>query len=185
MKMNKITKTPTVNDFISALNRGEEAIREAATILCQMVDHDPKTYEKIHKETGIHWNVLGNLERVGRGAMHYAMLPASQQAECYDKGIQVVNITGGKTIVESKKPQELTMQEARVVFDVKHVRTIEEQVKVVKQPKPATPAKAAQRYSIADDKLTVFAATVFTMSQLQDILEQMKSKAIKSLATKK
>lgn len=77
------------------------------------------------------------------------------------------------------------MQEARVVFDVKHVRTIEEQVKVVKQPKPATPAKAAQRYSIADDKLTVFAATVFTMSQLQDILEQMKSKAIKSLATKK
>jgi len=163
-----------------------------------MVDADPKTYEKIHKETGMHWDVLGNLERVGRGAMHYrllldtspaakyiAQLPASQQSDCYDKGVQVVNISGSKTIVESKKPQELSAQEARVVFDVKHIRTIDEQVKVVNQPKPSAPAKIAQRYTIIEDKLNVLAATVFTMSQLQEILEQMKSRAIKSLATKK
>ena len=62
---NEITKTPTVQDFVSALNRGEEALLEAAKILCDMVDQDPKTYEKINRETGIHWNVLANLERVG------------------------------------------------------------------------------------------------------------------------
>ena len=190
-------KVPSVQEFAAALQRGESAIREAAAILCQMVDADPKAYQKIHKETGIHWNVLGNLERVGRGAMHYKLLfdtspaarhisalPASQQNDIYEKGVQVVSVQGGKTVVESKKPHELTPQQVRVLFDdkAKHVRSVDEQLKVASEPKPVTPARSAQRYIIANDKLTVLAATTFTMSQLQDILEDMKQRAIKSLA---
>lgn len=196
---NEITKTPTVQDFVSALNRGEEALREAAKILCDMVDQDPKTYEKINRETGIHWNVLANLERVGRGAMNYrllfdtspaskyiAALPASQQADIYERGVKVVSVQNGKTIVEELNPANMSRSQARAVFSPdNHVRTVDEQIKAVKAPATVPKARIAQRYTITDDRLLVLDRTEFTMSQLHDILEEMKTRAIKSLATKK
>lgn len=193
---------PTIAQFSAALAEGEAAILRAADMLCHMVDANPDIYTEIHKATGIHWNVLGNLERVGRGAMHYKLLfdsspaskriislPARQQEEIYEKGIKVISTDPktGKTTVETKKPHELTQQQVRVVFDEKnkHVRSVDEQLKEAAAPKPVTPARAAQRYTIENDRLVVIAATVFTMSQLQDILDSMKEKAIQSLATKK
>ena len=195
---NEITKTVTIADFVSALNRGEESIREAANILCRMVDSDPKTYEKIYKETGISMNVLGNLERVGRGAMHYkllfdtspeakyiASLPASHQNDVYENGVKVVTVVDGRANVKIKSAQWLSVHESKVAFDKTHVRTVEEQIKVASQTAPKAIARTAQRYTFENDKLIVFSNTVFTMSQLEDIMEKMKTAAIKSLATKK
>lgn len=196
--MNTPTKIPTIADFQNALARGESAIREAAAMICVMVDADPKIYEKIHKATGIHWNVIGNLERVGRGAMHYKllfdtspaaskiqMLPASKQEEVYERGVQVISEQGGKFVVETKKAHELTPQQVKVLFAPDHIRTIDEQMKEsVNKPKPKTSFEA-QRYTIQGDKLTVLSATTFTMAQIEEILNQMKSGEIKKLATKK
>lgn len=195
----KVQKIPTVQEFVAAIKRGEDAIREAADMLCAMVDADPQAINKIYKETGIDWRVLSNLEKVGRGAMHYrllfdsspsakfiAMLPASQQAEVYERGVKVVSDVGGKVVVETKKPHELTPQQSRVLFDNlnHHVRTVDEQIKVRASAVRVAPAKSAQRYAIEGDMLTVFAKTTFTMSQLEDILERMKAKAIKGFGKK-
>jgi hypothetical protein len=201
-RMNKIIKSniPTIQDFTAALYRGEQAIRDAANILCQMVDADSKTYEKIHKETGIHWNVLANLERVGRGAMHYKLLfdsspaskflitmPQSQQAQAYENGIPVVTKQGGKTVVETKKPQELTAREARAVFNCKHIRTVEEQLKLVGVEEKTQPQKTrlAQRWEIRGEKCVILAYSEFTMTQLEAIVDKMKDAALKSLSAKK
>lgn len=198
MNTNAVTKAPTIEQFQAALAKGEAAIREAADMLCRMVDNDPKTYEKIHKATGIHWNVLGNLERVGRGAMHYKLLfdtspaatkiqllPASKQAEVYERGVQVVSEHGGKFVVEQKKAHELTPQQVKILFAPDHIRTVDEQMKeAAAKPKPKA-SFAAQRYIVEGDKLTILAATTFTMAQLEEILESMKSKEIKKLETKK
>lgn len=197
--MKELAKTiPSIQDFTAALYRGEQAIREAATILCQMVDSDPKTYEKIHKETGIHWNVLANLERVGRGAMHYKLLfdsspaskhlislPQSQQAEAYEKGVRVVTVQqDGKTVVETKKPQELTPAQVKIVFDDKHIRSVDEQITAAKQTLPTERKKPQPvvRYEIKNGKLIVLSFTEFTVAALEEILEQMKNKSVKTLA---
>lgn len=196
--MNKLANIPTIEQFQAALARGEQAIREAAAMLCQMVDSDPKTYEKVHKATGLHWNVIGNLERVGRGAMDYRLLfdtspasrfiqllPASKQTEIYEKGVKVVSEQDGKFVVEHKKPHELTQQQVRVAFAHDHVRDVDEQMKVSSQKPKEKKASLAQRYTIADGVLRVLANTTFTMSQLEDILERMKEKELKKLATKR
>ena len=191
------TRIPTVQDLIAALQRGEDAIRDAAKIVCEMVDANPNAYQEIRKQTGIDWKVLANLERVGRGAMNYnllldtspaaryiALLPASQQGEVYEKGVKVATTSGGKTFVTIKKVQELTPFEAKIVFDSAKIRSVDEQINTASKPTPAR-AMAAQRYIIKDDCITIFSNTTFTMSQLQDILEGMKDKAIKSLAKKR
>jgi len=197
MKINTITRIPTSKDLMAALQRGEDSIREAAAIIVQMVEADPKAYQKIHKETGLHWNVLANLERVGRGSMNYnllfdtspaaryiAALPESQQTEVYEQGVQILETQDGKTTVEIKKVQDLTPQQARLVFAEKHVRTVDEQMKHSAAPAVKI-SKPGQRYFIEGDKLTILTQTTLTMTQLEEILEKMKAQAIKKLATKK
>jgi hypothetical protein len=193
----KLASVPTIKDLTDALSRGEQAIRDAAAIICKMVDADPKCYAKINKATGIHWSVLANLERVGRGAMHYKLLfdsspaskflitmPQSQQQDAYDHGVQVVTLhPDGKSVVETKTPQELTPAQARIVFDAKRIRSVDEQIKAAKHPAQPNRLRLqpAKRYEIKDGRLIVLSATVFDAGQLEEILAQLRSNGLRTL----
>ena len=201
MKMNMPTKLPTYNDIAAALQRARDGIKEAAVMVVQICDADPQALYKCSKATSIPYNVLANLEKVGRGQMHIellfdtspaskavALLPPAQQAKCYDAPIQVAVRREGKTYVEEKKAQQLTPAEVRVVFDVvdHRVRPVEEQMKVVTdttiKPRACQPA---QRYIITGDSITILAATTFTAVQIEDVLAKLKANALQSLAKKK
>lgn len=195
----KLVKAPTNTEFIAALKQGRDGIELAAKILVYLVDRNDKTFEELVKaDPSISYNLLGNLERVGRGQIYAALLfdsspgarklltlPTSQQKKLYDEPVKIVRVVDGKNIVEEKPIQQLSRHEANLlVDDAGHARTVEEQIKHISTP-PTPSSKRAARYEIIGDRLRVLADTEFSMSNLEDILKRMKQKAIESLATKK
>jgi len=192
---------PTIKQFAEALQAGRDSIKIACNILCGLVDANPNAYRDIQKEhPEISSNLLANLERVGRGAMHeallfdsspaakrIAMLPASQQKALYEGTVKVVSVANGKTYVDDKKVTQLSKQEVAVVFTPDNqVRKIDEQIKAIaKNPTPVTLSRAAERFVIEGDKITVLANTTFTAAQWEDIGNRAFGNALKQLAKKK
>jgi hypothetical protein len=197
----KLQKTQiSIDGLFDALSRGRDAIKEAAEIMVALADQDPRIYEKIIKsQPGISLNLLYTLERVGRGTLYDALLfdnspgarrlltmPFSQQKEYYEKPIKVVTMVSGKPTQSEKPIQQLTPQEVRVAFSDTGIRTEGEQVKVLEEISRPHKAQPAQRYEIMPDGTFIvhLPETAFTPSQLQDIYEQVKNKAMKSLGKK-
>ncbi len=191
----QITAAPNVQQFIIALKRVADEVENVAKMLVAMVDANPKIYDEIVKaDPRISHNLLGNLERVGRGQTYGALLfdsspgarkllalPISQQKELYEKPVSIVRWANGKSIVEQKSIQQLSRQEANLLIDDgDRVRSIEEQIKYV-NPAPAKVSHRAHRYEIKDGKLRVFPETEFTMTELEEIITRMKAKSIESL----
>jgi hypothetical protein len=201
MKMNAITKLPTYQDIADALKRGNDSIKEAAAMIVQVCDANPKALEECHKATGINFSILASLERVGRNQMHFALLfdtspasryiallPASQQNECYDKTISIAVKREGKIFIEERKAQTLSSAEARVVFDPAdhRIRPVEEQMKFVTDTTlKRIRAKTEQRYIITGDIITFQSKAAFTAVQLEELLARLKANALQLLAKKK
>jgi hypothetical protein len=201
MKMNEITKLPSYQDIAAALQLGRDYIKKGAEMLVQVCDANPNALVECHRATGIPIKDLNIIELIGRNRMHVelmfdnspasryiALLPPSQQNECYDKTISVAVKREGKIFIEERKAQTLSRSEALMVFDpaAHRVRPVEEQMKVVTDTslKP-TRAKTAQRYIITGDTITILAKTTFTAVQLEDVLAKLKANALQSLAKKK
>ena len=198
----KLQKTQiTINGLLDALSRGRSAIKEAAQIMVGLSDNDPNIYSKIiEEEPNLSLNLLYTLERVGRNQLYDALLfdnspgarrlltmPFSKQKEYYESPVKVVSVQDGKTVQVEKPIQQLTPQEVRIAFSDGGLRSATEQAEVAKQINTRRPMSPAQRYEILDDGTLVihFAETAFTPSQLQDIYERVKNKAINSLTAKK
>jgi uncharacterized protein YejL (UPF0352 family) len=199
--VDKTQNTPTINQFAAALQAGRDAIKKACDMLCLIVDANPNAYRDIQKEhPEISANLLANLERVGRGVMHeallfdsspaakrIALLPASQQKALYEGTIKVVSVANGKTYVDDKKVTQLSKQEIAVVFTPDNqVRNTDEQLKAIAtKPTVVTPSRAAERFVIEGDKITVLANTTFTAAQWEEIGERAFGNALKQLARRK
>jgi hypothetical protein len=197
----KLQIKPTIESLLEALSRGRVAIKDAAAIMVSLVDADPRVYGKIIKEDPrISLNLLVTLEKVGRGVIYDALifdsspgarrllaLPYSKQKEYYENPIKIVQLQKGKPVQVEKQIFNLTPAEAKIVFNGNDLRPLNEQADILNQSnKPVMRAEPAQRYDIDDDGALIvhFSETKFTLSQLEEILESCKTKAIRSLATK-
>lgn len=185
----------TIEQFAQALQSGVNAIVEAAKILVNLVDEDVKVYDRIvSKYPNISYNMLANIERVGRGVLHapllydtspgarkLVLLPFSQQKALYDSPIEIAHLEGEKLIVERKRIQELTQREANTVFQNNRILTPEQQEKLLRTPK----APPAPRYRIEEDGSVTFLMSPinFTASQLEEILNKAKEQSKKTLAS--
>ena len=186
----------SIDGLIAALSRGRDAIQEAANIMVALVDRDPRIYEKIIKQAPtLSLNLLTTLEKVGRGQIYGALLfdsspgarrlltlPYSAQKEHYEKPLKVVSVKAGKKVVTEKTIAQLSPAEVRTAIADDHVRTVDEQSKLI-EVEVEKPRQQAQRYTILKNgNLLILAQTEFTPSQLQDIYERVTAKAMQSLA---
>jgi len=187
----------TIGEFLEWLKKGKESIQKAAEILVSLVDKNPRVFaEIISKDTSIPYNLLGNLERVGRGQLYSALLydsspgarkllalPPSQQRECYENPVKIVKMVGSKKVVEEKPIQQLSRHEANLLVDESgKLRSVEEQIKQLAQPQ-VTSSRKAERYEIKENgDVLVLSGSLFTPSQWEEIGKRAKDKAIKSLA---
>lgn len=195
---NKTTslKIPTAKEFLEAFQQLDHHAERVCGMLVQMVDANPNAYKEICAiNPKMTYNLLGNLERVGRGQLYFGLLcdsspgarrllslPASQQKAAYETPVKVVNQINGKQVVEEKFVYNLSPSEARVALtDGGQARTIEEQIKIVTAPLTPAPRRVAQRYLIVGDICRVEAKTDFDIPTMKSILEKMEANALKNL----
>lgn len=192
----KITKAPTVSEFLTALDNLFENAELVCKLLVAMVDVNNKAFDEIIKaRPRLTYNFLGNLERVGRGQLYFGLicdsspgarkllsLPSSMQREIYEKPVKVVEIQRGKAVVVEKPIQQLTSKEVKLAFeDSGRPRAVELQTDILSTPHQPV-STPAQRYAIISDRLNVIMAhTEFDIQTLETIIEQMKRNALKTL----
>ncbi len=188
----------SLDGFRAAFAQGLAGIETAAYILAALIDRDgPKVYKQIMAaEPRCPLNLIANLERVGRGvipmellydsspaASKIKLLPPAQQKECYAKPVMVVQLDKGKKVMVEKPVKDLTPKECQIVFSGNKINDAKEQSKLLDAVKPSEKTKPAQRYEIlpSGNLVVHFAETEFTPSQLEDIYNRVKERAIKSL----
>ena len=200
MKTQKSKYTP--QDFIDALNKGEQAMILAAEILVDLVEADIMAYHKLIKmKPGLSLKYLADLERVGRklsrveylydnspAAMRVKVMSYEMQTKMLTEPLKVVSLEDGKKVVRPKLANTLDRDEVNVVFDNQNqVRTVDEQVEYLKAQVPPPEPAIRHRYKIENGNFVIFATreeVVFTLSELQDILDRMTQQALKDLARK-
>lgn len=195
--------TPEESELIATIKQLKATTNESALNLgravVEFVDRFSNPYKKLHDECGFPYNTIGTLEKIGRGKLRAELLfedcpgarlamalPPEQQSMVIDTPIQVAIIEGDKIIVKPKRLQEMSMAEAKTVFSGGCIATLEEQAEKLKQQKTIGNIPKSDRFQISDDgTLVVMEPTKFSLTRLEEILEQAKSKAMKSLQTKK
>ena len=192
-----IIQTVTIQTFLTALDHLTDSAVECGRILVQLVDQDPRVYEKIlTARANIPLRLLSQLEKVGRGqfldkllwddcpgARRLLPLTFAKQKEIYENPIPVVIEDKGKEVVVMKNLQQLTPKQAIQAIDENGIVPPEKQAEAVRERMSPKSAAPAQRYELLDNGNIIirFAPTEFTPSQLQDIYERSKSRAIKSI----
>jgi len=201
--MNSISKIePTeeqqqIRQLHELLARGQQCIIEAGKLVAAMVDRNPRVFETINQSSPhLSLNLLANLERVGRGLLHGALLfdgspgarrllamPAAAQRKLYVTKFKVVSLVDKKPTLQEKPIQKLTPTEVRRVFTPDNkVRSVDEQLQQLKgQPVPAPVVVPRRRYELRDDKLVVFTYAEFTAATLEYILIELKRRSIAGL----
>ncbi len=168
-----------------------ETILQLGKTLCEMVDQCPDVLNHIVlMNPTLSHNMLGNLQRVGRGECYPELLrdsspasrklkflPASKQKQLYSAPVKIVKHENGKNIVEEKMIQQLTPEETKVFFDGNNQpRSVEEQIKVA-QEKPKVKGEQAQRFTVYDDgSVLILPKTLLTLADFQGIYEQAMAK---------
>lgn len=188
-------KKYTIDDLFEAMDDLERNAKTAGEIMASLVDENPRIYEKIKKlRPKIRLDVLVTLEKIGRGdtipellfdhspgARELLHLPGSQQKEFYSAPVKLVILKNGKKHQIEKPIDQLSPKEAKYAF-----KPIDEQVKIVELMEVVhRHAKPAQRYEIDIEGNVVIPphtqSIIFSASQLEDICERARAKAIKSL----
>lgn len=194
----------SVNQFIEAFKQKMLEVEQLCIELANMVDVDPDIYDKIVKACpSFNRQYLIDMEKIGRGridcrlgmdgseAARHLMsleLPLAIQRRVYNEELPIVRLVNSKEVIEQKLWMSMSRAERNQVADseAKKIRTIEEQRAYIKSPVDVSSAKTAERFTIDDEgSVYVMPKTKFTLSNLEDILQRAKAKAIKSLATKK
>ena len=164
-----------------------------------MFDANPNVFDEIiAADSRFNYNMLESMRKVGKGelfcellfdpSMHARKLlplPFAQQKKLYNEPVKVVRNINGKNTVEEKPLQKLSRHELTLVIDEEkgRARTVEEQIAFVAPP---SPARRAERYEIKESgNVVVLAQSEFTPSQLQEIADRAKAKAMKTLTLKK
>jgi len=190
---------PSVKQFIDSFVSKLKGIEDSCKELALMFDSNPDVCDDIVKsDSRFSYNMLASMLKVGQGTLYCELLfdpslaarkllplPISQQKKLYNEPVKVVRNIGGKNTVEEKPLNKLSRHELTLVIDEEkgRARTVEEQIAFVAPP---APSRRAERYEIKDNgNVIVLAQSEFTASQLQDIADRAKEKAIKSLSTKK
>jgi hypothetical protein len=193
----KIQKSQiTIDGLLEAISRGKEAVQEAGEIMAALADGDARIYEKIMEQhPNIPLHLLVTLEKVGRGVIYFELLfdsspgarrllamPYSQQKKYYEQPIKIVEIRDGKKVEIEMPIHQLSSKQVNIAFSATDYREPKEQAKIVQAP-IIRRVEPAQRYEILDDGTFIvhFSETSFSPSQLQDIYERVKEKAVRSL----
>lgn len=184
-------------EILGLLQIGRETIEQAAKRFVAFVDRQPRAYQILQEvDSRASHDMLRTVERIGRGQIYGALLfdsspgarrlltlPYSQQKEFYEKPVKVVQLHQGKKVEVEKPIQQLTPAEVRVVFAENKIREPQEQAKVLDQINAPKQPVRAQRYDILPngDLVVHESETCFSASDLEEIVERCRQKAIGSL----
>lgn len=179
-----------IQRFLELYTKSAEAMVEAGTILCQMVDADPHAYDYIIKEQPmINPHILERFEQMGRKTLHPQLLfnnsagysklqrlPFSLQERYLDEPIPLVVHTESGTDVLLVKAREMTKDQANQAFATGRIRTEGEQKAYLIQQqsnaaKNVTPAMQTP-WRIKGSKVDIN-GVIFTRKELAGILAQM------------
>lgn len=141
----------SVETFIVLVRSGIELWTRAGEMLVKLVDSNPNVYaEIIEKNQSITFEMLLAFERMGRrqiyppllmdtspGAQRLLELPYDvQERFCKEPVEIVVGENGSVPVVEKRYIKELSKYEARLAFDERGARPIEEQREFKKKHQP-------------------------------------------------
>jgi hypothetical protein len=150
---------PRIAEFCELVKAGIESWKRAGKILCKLVDDDATVLGKILADHPyLTRETLESFERIGRkllypylvvdsspGARRLVGLPYGDQVRLYEGRIAVVTITKGITEQKFKRVFELTEAEARRVFNDDGLRTVQEQLHLLKKKPKRNLVRSAPR----------------------------------------
>ncbi len=192
--MNTTISKDHVNEFVQLINKGVEAWVKAGEILVEMIEEDTNAYDRIMmKDPRIKYETLCLIEKLGRKQIHpnllfdnsYAAktkipnLPYCKQAECYESPLEVVKMVSSRVSVDRKKASEMTRFEADLVFSKTSIRTVQEQVDLIKSKKFEI-SFAPPSYEIQGKFIKFRANTSFSREEIEEIISKL-PKSIDSL----
>lgn len=153
---NTLTKSPTVPEFLDALNKWQAdfiaGAEPVAKMLVAALDVNPG-FARECEAAGVPRSILHRLERLGRGqivprllednscaARYLLKLPKSEQQIAYARGVEVME-PDGATDAQARliKIDELTPAQAAQVFNCDHIRTLAEQRTYIATKKAKSP----------------------------------------------
>jgi hypothetical protein len=145
-----LTKTDSrIEEFCQLIKSGIDSWKRAGKILCQLLEDDPAIFGKIvDGRPYLTRETLESFARIGRrelypylvvdgspGARRLARLPYRDQERIYESRVAVVVRQKGITEQKFKRVFELTAPEASRVFNCTGLRTVQEQMHLLAQPK--------------------------------------------------
>lgn len=190
----KLTKSyeSKITQFLDALNRARDGIAEAGRILVELVESNENTYEIIMKRCpGVTLEFLETLERVGHGRLDHRLLcnpswaamratrtalPIEAQKQLVDGYVQVAVKNNGGVVVKPKRMDELTRHEASRLIADDHLRTPDEQIKIMRD-REVVKAATSMRYMILDGKVTFLERVTLTWAELTELANKIAPKA--------
>lgn len=179
--------------FFQLIKAGQDAWKDAGKLLIELVKEDEDVYEKIiaRADGMITVENLETLERFGRGLdpaillsdspgcrrLLRSHLEPSKMTDLASKPIAVVVLSNGGTRVEYKAISELTQAQAEVSIGNNGARSVDAQTEIIRENEAKRVVTETMRYRIDDGKVTFFAHSTFTLSELVEIESKLKPTA--------
>lgn len=186
----QITKKPSLELFVNAVNRGVAAFEEAGQILVALIDANPKAKEEILDSCpNVTEDMLDTFERIGRKQLFYQLAihdgpgvkalcrcAYSEQVKHFHEPIPLL-ITDGKNVETlNVGVHALTTDQARQAFGSHRVRTLGEQrAWLESQKKKAVVVDIVSPYSIHRGKITFNQPCTLSVSELARLLSEASS----------
>ena len=191
----KLTKTfeSKIDQFQAALNATADGLVTAGKLLVEMIEENENTFEIILtriKTASLPF--LEALERVGRGQLRPELLlnpaPAAQRTVQFALPIKVqdkiatgyletVVKDGDGFLIKHKKMDELTAHESARVIGTDGIRTVEQQKAIIKEQIENRAARE-MRFEIRNDRVVFHTEHAWTWSELEEIADKIKPKAV-------
>jgi hypothetical protein len=189
-----VAYTSRMTAFKAALDGAKNDLKTAGEILVELVKENENTFEIIVRECpGITEPFLQALYRIGRGQLDPLLLqdpspaaqravrlnlPIAEQRKLTTAKIEVARPgkNGGGDTVVKKSLDELTQKEVSRVIGEKGIRTVKEQVAIIKNEQAAKKVTAA-RYEIFNNRIIFHEGATFDYFQLMDLASKIAPKA--------
>lgn len=168
MKTEDITKNGQIEELKNAIRVGIEAFATAGRMLVNMLDDGGLNLPEISEASQIPVDVLGQIEKIGRGqlcpqlllanypaARRIERLPMSEQERLMNGPVEVLTMRDGQVDSLMVHAEHLTASQVKQVFAANHVRSLAEQRQWIESQTPASKIVTADVPYLLTRKSTV------------------------------